>query len=397
MRAQSFFGLSFVYVIFDDGTDMYWARSRVLEYMQSILGSLPEGVTPRLGPDATGVGWVYQYVLLDETGQHNLQELRSFQDWYLRYWLQGVPGVAEVATVGGYVKQYQITLDPDKLRAYNVPLRRVIDAVRRSNNDVGGKTLEIATTEYFVRGRGYVRSIHDLETVPVGTDGRGTPVYIRDLGQVTLGPDIRRGLAEWNGQGEVVGGIVVMRFGENALDVIEGLKTRLDEVQGSLPPGVKIVPAYDRTELILRAIENLTDTLKEEIGSSVLLLSFFYCTFPVHSSPSSRAQAAIVCGLHPDVLHGDHCQHHVDCGGIAHSHRRAVWTPTIVVVEQVRKKLEQWDAEGRRAFRMLSYHRGDERSGRSQLLFAAGYRRRLSGGIDAVGSGGPAVQAPRFH
>ena len=346
VRAQSFFGLSFVYVIFDDGTDMYWARSRVLEYMQSILGSLPEGVTPRLGPDATGVGWVYQYVLLDETGQHNLQELRSFQDWYLRYWLQGVPGVAEVATVGGYVKQYQITLDPDKLRAYNVPLRRVIDAVRRSNNDVGGKTLEIATTEYFVRGRGYVRSIRDLEPVPVGTDGRGTPVYIRDLGHVTLGPDIRRGLAEWNGQGEVVGGIVVMRFGGNALDVIEGVKTRLDEVQGSLPPGVKIVPAYDRSELILRSIENLTDTLKEEIAIVSIIIVLFLLHLPSALLPIVTIPIAIILAFIP-MYYMNLTANIMSLGGIAIA-IGALVDASIVVVEQVRKKLEQWDAEGRR-------------------------------------------------
>ena len=346
VRAQSFFGLSFVYVIFDDGTDMYWARSRVLEYMQSILGSLPEGVTPRLGPDATGVGWVYQYVLLDETGRHNLQELRSFQDWYLRYWLQGVPGVAEVATVGGYVKQYQITLDPDKLRAYNVPLRRVIDAVRRSNNDVGGRTLEIATTEYFVRGRGYVRSIHDLETVPVGTDGRGTPIYIRDLGHVTLGPDMRRGLAEWNGQGEVVGGIIVMRFGENALDVIERVKTRLDEVQGSLPPGVKIVPAYDRSELILRSIENLTDTLKEEIAIVSIIIVIFLLHLPSALLPIIMIPMAIVLSFIP-MYYMKLTANIMSLGGIAIA-IGALVDASIVVVEQTRKKLEQWDAEGRK-------------------------------------------------
>ena len=346
VRAQSFFGLSFVYVIFDDGTDMYWARSRVLEYMQSILGSLPEGVTPRLGPDATGVGWVYQYVLLDETGRYNLQELRSFQDWYLRYWLQGVPGVAEVATVGGYVKQYQITLDPDKLRAYNVPLHRVIDAVRRSNNDVGGRTLEIATTEYFIRGRGYVRSIRDLETVPVGTDGRGTPIYIRDLGHVTLGPDMRRGLAEWNGQGEVVGGIVVMRFGENALDVIERVKTRLDEVQDSLPPGVKIVPAYDRSELILRSIENLTDTLKEEIAIVSIIIVLFLLHLPSALLPIVMIPMAIVLSFIP-MYYMKLTANIMSLGGIAIA-IGALVDASIVVVEQTRKKLEQWDAEGRR-------------------------------------------------
>ncbi len=346
VRAQSFFGLSFVYVIFEDATDMYWARSRVLEYMQSILGSLPDGVTPMLGPDATGVGWVYQYVLLDETGRHNLQELRSFQDWYLRYWLQAVPGVAEVATVGGYVKQYQITLDPDKLRSYNVPLHRVIDAVRRSNNDVGGRTLEIATTEYFVRGRGYISSIQDLETVPVGTDGRGTPVYIRDLGHVTLGPDMRRGVAEWDGQGEVVGGIVVMRFGENALDVIERVKTRLEEVQDSLPPGVRVVPAYDRSELILQSIETLTDTLKEEIAIVSIIIVLFLLHLPSAVLPIITIPIAIILSFIPMYYMGL-TANIMSLGGIAIA-IGALVDASIVVVEQTRKKLEHWHAGGRK-------------------------------------------------
>ncbi len=346
VRAQSFFGLSFVYVIFEDGTDMYWARSRVLEYMQSILGSLPEGVTPMLGPDATGVGWVYQYVLLDETGRYDLQQLRSFQDWSLRYWLQAVPGVAEVASIGGYVKQYQITLDPDKLRAYNVPLHRVIDAVRRSNNDVGGRTLEIGTTEYFVRGRGYVQSIRDLEIVPVSTDGRGTPVYIRDLGHVTLGPDIRRGLAEWNGQGEVVGGIVVMRYGENALDVIERVKTRLDEVQDSLPPGVKIVPAYDRSDLINRSIENLTGTLKEEIAIVSIMIVLFLLHLPSALLPIITIPIAVILSFIP-MYYMKLTANIMSLGGIAIA-IGALVDASIVVVEQTRKKLEHWDADGRK-------------------------------------------------
>ena len=346
VRGQSFFGLSFVYVIFEDGTDMYWARSRVLEYMQSMLGNLPEGVTPTLGPDATGVGWVYQYALVDETGQHNLQELRSFQDWYLRYWLQAVPGVAEVASVGGYVKQYQVNLDPNKLRAYNVPIRRVIDAIRRSNNDVGGRVLEIAATEYFVRGRGYIQSPRDIESIPVGADGQGTPIYIRDLGHVTLGPDIRRGLAELNGKGEVVGGIVVMRYGENALEVIDRVKQRLQEVEASLPSGVKVVTTYDRSELIKRSIATLEDTLKEEIAIVSIIIVLFLLHIPSALLPIIVIPIAVVLSFIP-MYYMNLTANIMSLGGIAIAIGVLV-DAAIVVVEQVRKKLEHWDAEGRR-------------------------------------------------
>ena len=346
VRGQSFFGLSFVYVIFEDGTDMYWARSRVLEYMQSMLGNLPEGVTPTLGPDATGVGWVYQYALVDETGQHNLQELRSFQDWYLRYWLQAVPGVAEVASVGGYVKQYQVNLDPNKLRAYNVPIRRVIDAVRRSNNDVGGRVLEIAATEYFVRGRGYIQSLRDIESIPVGADGQGTPIYIRDLGHVTLGPDIRRGLAELNGKGEVVGGIVVMRYGENALEVIDRVKQRLQEVEASLPSGVKVVTTYDRSDLINRSIATLEDTLKEEIAIVSIIIVLFLLHIPSALLPIIVIPIAVVLSFIP-MYYMNLTANIMSLGGIAIAIGVLV-DAAIVVVEQVRKKLEHWDAEGRK-------------------------------------------------
>ena len=346
VRGQSFFGLSFVYVIFEDGTDMYWARSRVLEYMQSMLGNLPEGVTPTLGPDATGVGWVYQYALVDESGQHNLQELRSFQDWYLRYWLQAVPGVAEVASVGGYVKQYQVNLDPNKLRAYNVPIRRVIDAVRRSNNDVGGRVLEIAATEYFVRGRGYIQSPRDIENIPVGSDGQGTPIYIRDLGHVTLGPDIRRGLAELNGKGEVVGGIVVMRYGENALEVIDRVKQRLQEVEASLPSGVKVVPTYDRSDLIKRSIATLEDTLKEEIAIVSIIIVLFLLHIPSALLPIIVIPIAVVLSFIP-MYYMNLTANIMSLGGIAIAIGVLV-DAAIVVVEQVRKKLEYWDAEGRK-------------------------------------------------
>ncbi|MEP6664108.1 MAG: CusA/CzcA family heavy metal efflux RND transporter, partial [Verrucomicrobiota bacterium] len=263
VRGESMFGKSFVYVIFEDGTDIYWARSRVIEYLSSVRGMLPEGVNPVIGPDATGVGWVYEYALVDKTGKHNLAELRSFQDWNLRYALESVKGVAEVAPVGGFVKQYQVDIDPNKLVGYGVTLKDVIEKIRMSNNDVGGKIFEVATTEYYVRGRGYIKSIEDIEDIPLKVVN-GTPVYIKNIGTVHLGPDIRRGIAELNGEGEVVGGIVVMRYGENALRVIDGIKKKLAEIKPSLPEGVEIVPTYDRSTLIKNSISTLREKLIEE-------------------------------------------------------------------------------------------------------------------------------------
>src|SRR3989442_11088225 len=242
VRGESMFGKSFVYVIFEDGTDIYWARSRVIEYLSAVRGMLPEGVNPVIGPDATGVGWVFEYALLDESGQHNLAELRSFQDWYLRYWLASVPGVAEVASIGGFVKQYQVNVDPNKLAAYKLAIKDVVSAIKGSNNDVEGRLLEFSGREYMIRGRGYLKSIEDIEGVSLGANPRGTPVRVRDVAQVRLGPDIRRGVADLDGKSEVVGGIIVMRFGENALRVIDQVKAKLRDVQSSMPPGVKIVP-----------------------------------------------------------------------------------------------------------------------------------------------------------
>ncbi len=277
VRGFTDFGISYVYVIFEDGTDMYWARSRVVEYLQGIRGQLPETVTPVIGPDATGVGWVFEYALVDETGQHTLAELRSFQDWHLRYWLASVPGVAEVASIGGFVKQYQVNLDPNKLAAYNMGVREVIDAIKMSNNDVEGRLLEFSGREYMVRGRGYLTSAADIEKVSLGADARGTPVRVRDVAQVRLGPDIRRGVAELDGKGEVVGGVIVMRFGENALTVIDQVKTKLQEVQHSMPPGVKIVPTYDRSWLINESINTLRHTLLEEaIVVSIVIVIFLF-------------------------------------------------------------------------------------------------------------------------
>src|SRR2546426_8529224 len=277
VRGFTDFGISYVYVIFQDGTDMYWARSRVVEYLQGIRGQLPEGVNPAIGPDATGVGWVFEYALVDETGQHSLAELRSFQDWHLRYWLASVPGVAEVASIGGFVKQYQVNLDPNKLAAYNLGVKEVVGAIKVSNNDVEGRLLEFAGREYMVRSRGYLTSVADIERVSLGADPKGTPVRVGDVAQVRLGPDIRRGVAELDGKGEVVGGIVVMRFGENALTVIDAVKAKLREVQHSMPQGVKIVPTYDRSWLIGQSIDTLRRTLVEEsIVVSIVILIFLF-------------------------------------------------------------------------------------------------------------------------
>ncbi|HCP99514.1 MAG TPA: CusA/CzcA family heavy metal efflux RND transporter [Candidatus Latescibacteria bacterium] len=276
VRGYSFFGVSFVYIIFEDGTDLYWARSRVLEYLNYVSSRLPTGVTPTLGPDATGVGWVYEYVLKSDT--HNLAELRSIQDWYLRYELTSVPGVAEVASIGGFVKQYQVDVDPNKLLIYDIPLSKVISAIQRSNNDVGGRLIEMAETEFMVRGLGYIKSIEDIEHVPLGVDRNGTPILLKQVANVHLGPELRRGIAEWNGEGEIVGGIIVMRYQENALKVIHAVEEKLEELKRGLPEGVEIIPAYNRANLIERAIENLKDKLIEES----IVVAFVCLIFLLH-------------------------------------------------------------------------------------------------------------------
>ena len=276
VRAQTMFGDAYIFVVFEDGTDLYWARSRVLEYIQQLQGVLPKNVSPMIGPDATGAGWVYEYAVIDRSHQHSLADLRSLQDWYLRYQLETVPGVSEVASIGGFVRQYQVNLDPNKLRAYNIPLSTVIDRVRDSTNEVGGRVLEMGGAEYMVRGLGYLRSTQDLENVPVTTKN-GTPVLVRDLGVVTLGPDIRRGVVEWNGDGETVGGIIVMRYGMNALNVIEGVKKKLAEIKPSLPAGVEIVSGYDRSGLIQASIKTLQrDLLEEAIIVSFVTIAFLF-------------------------------------------------------------------------------------------------------------------------
>jgi len=345
VRGFSDFGYSFVYVIFEDGTDLYWARSRVLEYLSKITSRLPEGVRTEIGPDATGVGWVYQYALVDRSGTHDLASLRSFQDWYLRPWLQSVSGVAEVASIGGFQKQYQIHVDPERLRAYGIPIDRVLAAVRDGNSEVGGRLVEIGGAEYMVRGRGYARTVADLEAIVVGTDGRGTPVCIRNVGTVSIGPEIRRGIADLDGRGDAVGGIVVMRSGENALSVIERVKAKLAEVQASLPAGVEVVPVYDRSGLIARSI----DTLKRELIAALVIVSLVILLFlwhvpsaivPIVTIPVSVLLAFIpmwAMGISSNIM---------SLAGIAISIGVLV-DGAIVEVENAYKKLELWNHGGR--------------------------------------------------
>jgi Cu(I)/Ag(I) efflux system membrane protein CusA/SilA len=293
VRGYSFFGFSFVYIIFEDGTDMYWARSRVLESINYVSGRLPDGISPTLGPDATGVGWIYEYALVDRTGQHDLAELRSLQDWYLRYPLQTVDGVAEVASVGGYVKQYQVEVDPNALMRFNIPLSKVRMAIQMSNKDVGGRLVEMAETEYMVRGLGYVRSIDDLNTIPVGVDENGTPIRLNDVAHVQIGPELRRGVVELNGEGEVAGGVVIMRFGENALRTIQAVRAKLEELKSGLPAGVEIVPVYDRGDLIERAVASLNTSLLQEL----IIVSFVVILFLLHARSAFVAIITLPMGI----------------------------------------------------------------------------------------------------
>ena len=346
IRGFSDFGYSYVYVIFEDGTDLYWARSRTLEYLSSILPRLPQGVETELAKDETAVGWVYEYALVDTTGHSSLDQLKTYQDWYLRYTLQAIPGVAEVAPIGGFVRQYQINIDPNKLLAYKVPVESVVDALRKSNNDVGGRLVEFSGREYMVRGRGYVRSLADLETIVVASNpATGTPILVRDLGTTTLGPDMRRGVAELNGQGEVVGGVVIMRFGENAEQVIMDIRAKIKEIEPTLPPGVKIVPTYDRAELIDRSIANLKDTLIEELVIVSIVIIIFLWHIPSALVPIVTIPVAVLLSFIPMHLLGLSANI-MSLGGIAVA-IGAMVDASVVVVEQIHKKLEHWEAEGR--------------------------------------------------
>ncbi len=346
IRGFSDFGYTYIYIIFEDGTDLYWARSRTLEYLSNIAPRLPQGVQVELARDETAVGWVYEYALVDTTGQHNLAELRSVQDWSLRYELQSIPGVAEVAPIGGFVRQYQVNLDPNALAAYKIPLDKVTEAVRQGNNDVGGRLVEFTGREYMVRGRGYIRSIADVENTVVRTNPEtGTPVLIKHLGTVVLGPDIRRGIAELDGTGETVGGVVIMRYGENALKVIEQVRAKLEELQPTLPPGVKVVTTYDRAELIERSIETLKHTLLEELIVVSLVIVIFLWHIPSAITPIITIPIAIIISFIP--MYGmDLTANIMSLGGIAIA-IGAMVDAAIVVVEQTHKKLEHWESEGR--------------------------------------------------
>ena len=339
VRGVSEYGVSYVYAIFEDRTDLYWARSRVLEYLQKLTGKLPPGVTPTLGPDATGVGWVYQYALVDESGTHDLAQLRSLQDWYLRYQLESVPGVAEVSAIGGFVKQYQIEVDPNTLAAYRLPIQKVIEAVRNSNAEVSGRVLEMAGSEYVIRGRGYLRSVDEIELIPVGTDGRGTPILVRDIGHVQLGPDQRRGIAELDGKGQTVGGIVIIRAGENALTVIERIKARLKEITPALPEDVHIVPTYDRSDLIHRAIAVLREKLLEE--SVIVSLIALVFLFHVRSALVAILilPVAVLLAFIP-MAYLKITSNIMSLGGIAIA-IGAMVDAAIVMVENAHKRLEQ--------------------------------------------------------
>ncbi|MGP8237188.1 MAG: efflux RND transporter permease subunit [Limisphaerales bacterium] len=342
VRGESMFGKSFVYVIFEDGTDIYWARSRVIEYLNSVRGTLPEGVNPVIGPDATGVGWVYEYALVDKTGKHNLAELRSLQDWHLRYALESVKGVAEVAPVGGFVKEYQVDLDPNKLLAYGIPISEIVNKIRMSNGDVGGKIFEVGSTEYYVRGRGYIKKIEDIENIPLKT-AQGTPVYIRNVGTVHLGPDLRRGVAELNGEGEVVGGIVVMRYGENALHVIDGIKRKLEEIKPSLPEGVEIVTAYDRSQLINRSIATLREKLIEECIVVALVCLIFLWHIRSALVAIITLPIAIILSFLP-MAHLHLTSNIMSLGGIAIA-IGAMVDSAIIMVENAHKFLEHFREE----------------------------------------------------
>ena len=351
IRGFSDFGFSYVYIVFDEGTDIYWARSRTMEYLSAVLPRLPQGVRTELGPDATGVGWVFQYALVDTTGQHSLDELRTYQDWYLGYYLKSIPGVAEVAALGGFVRQYQVQVDPNRLRTFNLPISKVVEAVRAGNNDVGGRLVEMTGAEYMVRGRGYAKSANDIGDIVLARNPNGVPVRVRDVGQVTLGPDLRRGIADLDGTGDTVAGIVVMRQGENALHVIERVKERLKELEPTLPAGVKVVTVYDRSDLILRSIDNLKHTLLEELVIVSIIILIFLWHIPSAIIPIITIPVAVLIAFIPMRLMGV-SSNIMSLGGIAIA-VGAMVDAAIVVVEQTHKKLEIWERTGRKE----DYHR----------------------------------------
>src|SRR6202051_1857522 len=340
VRGYSMFGDSFVYILFDDGTDPYWARSRVLEYLNQVQSRLPAQARASLGPDATGVGWVYEYALIDRTGKMDLSQLRALQDWFLKYELKTVPNVSEVASVGGMVRQYQIVLDPDRLRAYNIPHGKVIDAVQKANQETGGSVLELGEAEYMVRASGYLQSLDDFRQIPLTTTDAGVAVRLGDVARIQIGPEMRRGIAELNGDGEVAGGIIVMRSGKNALETIDAVKTKLEKLKPSLPPGVEIVPAYDRSSLIKRAVDNLQQKLVEEfivvaLGCGIFLFHLRSAFVAIVSLPLGILAAFIVMyyqGVNANIM---------SLGGIAIA-IGAMVDAAVVMIENAHKHIEAW-------------------------------------------------------
>lgn len=346
VRGVSDYGYSFVYVIFDDSVDLYWARSRTLEYLSSIQGRLPDGVKTEIGPDATSLGWVYQYALVDTTHSHSLAEMRSWQDWYLRYYLKSLPGVADVAAVGGFTREYQVNIDPDRLQAYGIPIDRVVAAVRQGNSETSARLLDFGGTEYTIRGRGYASSLADFANMVVDTRQDGLPIRVKDLGEVVSGPDLRRGLADFNGQGEVVSGIVIMRSGENALEVIQRVHSRLREIQSALPAGVKIVPVYDRSELIHRTIGSVRETIFEIVVTVTLIILVFLWHFPSAAIPLITMPAAVLLSFIPFRLMGMSANL-MSLAGVAIAFGELI-DASVVIVEQAHKRLEHWELNGRR-------------------------------------------------
>ena len=344
VRGFSFFGDSYVYVIFDEDTDLYWARSRVLEYLSQVAPSLPESAQPQLGPDATGVGWIYIYALVDRTGAHDLSELRSLQDWFLKYELQAVPGVSEVASVGGMVRQYQVRVHPDRLRAFGIPLTHIATAIRRANQEVGASVIEMAEAEYMVRASGYLTGADDLALVPLGVNESGTPLLLGDVADITIGPQMRRGVADLDGEGEVAGGIVVMRYGENAMATIEGVKSRLASLAASLPEGVEIVTVYDRSALIEGAVRNLW----QKLGQELLLVALVCAVFLFHLRSSLVAVVSLPIGVLAAfaVMHLQGLNANImSLGGIAIA-IGAMVDGAIVMIENMHKHLERAEPDG---------------------------------------------------
>jgi Cu(I)/Ag(I) efflux system membrane protein CusA/SilA len=346
VRGFSDFGYSYVYVIFEDGTDIYWARSRTQEYLSAVLPRLPAGVKTEIGPDATPLGWIFQYALVDESGKQSLADLRTYQDFYLKYYLRAVPGVAEVAPVGGFGKQYQVNVDPNRLQAYGISINRVVEAVRDGNYESAGRLIEFGGTEYNVRGRGYLRSIQDLEEIAVSASESGTPIRLKDIGDVVLGPDLRRGVADLDGKGDVVSGIVIMRHGQNALDVIKRVKAKLKEIEPGLPAGVKVIPIYDRSDLILRSIDNLKSTVIEVLITVAVVVFIFLWHIPSAIIPVITLPIVILLSFIPFRMLGV-TANIMSLGGIAIA-IGAMVDAAIVVVEQTHKNLERWEIEGRR-------------------------------------------------